>query len=125
MVLFQYWNRLVELGGLILAMAKTLKKRNIDYQKDILVVAIDISDVCAFMTYIQLSLYGIPAIVYCGDMLKQEIHFKMETLPYCLQYCKFRKFHSNSYKKVLESKIKNKIDFKESIVKGNCQISLW
>lgn len=115
----------MELGGLILAMAKTLKKRNIDYQKDILVVAIDISDVCAFMTYIQLSLYGIPAIVYCGDMLKQEIHFKMETLPYCLQYCKFRKFHSNSYKKVLESKIKNKIDFKESIVKGNCQISLW
>lgn len=52
-------------GGLILSFANELRKKNINYQNSLLVYATDIADICTYMTYIQLSLYGIPAIVYC------------------------------------------------------------
>lgn len=111
-----------------------LKKRNINYQESLLVEAIDISDVCVYMTYIQLSLYGVPAIVYCGNALTGEIRFKMETPLFFLNYWKFRKFyqknseeeiHKNKEVFIAEKTTENKIIFNETIIKGNCQISLW
>ena len=119
-------------GVMIIAFAKVLKSENINYQKDLLVIANDISDVCAYMTYIQLSLYGIPAIVYCGNALTNDISFKMETPLYFLQYWKFQnafvedletRTNSNQNEIIVEEKIQNK--FKEVMVKGNCQISLF
>ena len=124
-------------GGMILSIAKILKKRNINYQQYLFVEATDISDVCAYMTYIQLSLYGIPAVVCCGDTIAQKIRFKMETPLYFLQYWKFKKFYMQSHEEKEEEKqnSSNKIIidktmekqnlFKEVTVKGNCQISLW
>ena len=119
----------VELVGLLLSFARAIQKRNINYQQDLLVIANDISDVCAYMTYIQLSLYGIPAIVYCGDALSQKKRFKMETPLYFLQYWKFRNFNKQSFEKStvkpnpIESFTDNSI--KEVLIKGNYQISLW
>ncbi len=119
---------------MILSLAKVLKKRNINYQQDLLVFANDISDVCVYMTYIQLALYGIPAIVCCGNALTQEIYFKMETPLYFMQYWKFRKYYMRSeeeksqeaeQKIIIEKTIENQINYKETIIKGNCQISLW
>ncbi len=122
---------------MILSFAKALEKRHINYQKDLLVEATDISDVCVYITYIQLSLYGIPAIVYCGDALSQKMRFKMETPLYFLQYWKFRKFYTqfneqeqeeieqNNNKIIVEKTIENQNLFKEVMVKGNTQISLW
>lgn len=81
------------------------------------------------MTYIQLSLYGIPAIVYCGDALSQEIRFKMETPLYFLQYWKFRNFNKQCSEESIvelnqnESSTVNSL--KEVLMKGNYQISLW
>lgn len=122
-------------GGMILSFAKALKKRNINYQQNLLVEAIDISDVCAYMTYIQLALYGIPAIVRCGDSLSQKFRFAMETPLFFLQYWKFRGFYkrkdndsTQENKIIIEKpivKIAKNQDLKEVIVKGNCQISLW
>lgn len=89
------------------------------------------------MTYLQLSLYGIPAIVNCGNTLTQEIRFKMETPLFFSQYWKFRKFYEKNSEKEQEEIQKNKdvfIEkkttenksiFNETIIKGNCQISLW
>lgn len=68
-------------GGLVLAYAKAFKKHNINYQSDLLIDVTDISDTCVYMVYIQLSLYGIPAIVKCGNTLTQEIRFTLVT-PY-------------------------------------------
>ena len=118
-------------GVMIIAFAKVLKSFNINYQKDLLVTANDISDVCAYMTYIQLSLYGIPAIVYCGNSLTQETKFKMETPLYFLQYWKFRKAFmqnveddtTNSKEIIIEKNIQNKL--KEVMIKGNYQISFF
>lgn len=121
---------------MILSLAKALKERNINYQQDLLVEATDISDVCVYMTYIQLSLYGIPAVVYCGNALTLETRFKMETPLYFLQYWKFRKFYMpnpeknskesnhNENKIIIEKPIENQNLFKEVTIKGNCQISL-
>lgn len=122
---------------MILSFAKALEKRHINYQQDLLVEATDISDVCVYMTYIQLSLYGIPAVVYCGDTLSQKMRFKMETPLYFLQYWKFRKFYTqsnqpeqekieqNNNQIIIEKPIENQNLFKEVTIKGNRQISLW
>lgn len=118
-------------GVMILSFAKVLKSFDINYQKDLFVIANDISDVCSYMTYIQLALYGIPAIVYCGDALTRETKFKMETPLYFLQYWKFRNAfiqkqenNTTNQKEILVDRtIQNK--FKEVMVKGNCQISFF
>lgn len=86
------------------------------------------------MTYIQLSLYGIPAVVYCGDSLSQKMRFKMETPLYFIYYWKFRMAYikdkeenkeENKEEIIIEKPIENQNLYKETIVKGNCQISLW
>lgn len=122
---------------MILAFAKSLDKHDINYQQQLLVEATDISDICVYMTYIQLSLYGIPAVVHCGDTLTQKMRFKMETPFFFLNYWKFRKFYTQSNEKepkeieehknkiIIDKPVENKIILKETIVKGNCQITLW
>lgn len=125
---------LVGAGGMILSMAKALKKKDVNYQQDLLVIATDLSEVCAYMSYIQLSLYGIPAIVYCGDTLSQKMRFKMETPLFFLQYWKFKNFYNcpeenqqeeTTQKIIINKPIENQTLYKEVTVKGNCQISLW
>lgn len=59
-------------GALILGAADALASKNFNYQKQMLVTAIDIDLKCVFMTYIQLSLFGIPAIVIHGNALTVE-----------------------------------------------------
>ena len=118
---------------MILSTAKALERRNIDYQQELLVEATDISEVCVYMAYIQLSLYGIPAIVYCGNALANEFRFKMETPFFFLNYWKFRKFYmqnsdglqESNEKSIIENAVKNQDLFKEVTIKGNCQVSLW
>ena len=120
-------------GGMVLSFAKTLKEYNINYQQNLLVEAIDISDVCTYMTYIQLSLYGIPAIVYCGDTISQKMHFKLQTPLFFLQYWRFRNYQTkndleteNETEKIIIDKSVIELEkFKEKSIKGNYQISLW
>lgn len=120
------------LDGLVLAYAKVLNEHNIDYQKDLFIDVTDISSTCVYMTYIQLSLYGIPAIVKCGDSISQKMKFRMETPLYFLQYWKFRNAFVKNSKNMMNSN-QNEIivdkttqnQFKEVMIKGNCQISLF
>lgn len=124
--------RLAVLDGLVLSYARALQKQNINYQEYLLVDVTDISDICVYMTYIQLALYGVPAIVRCGNTLTQEMRFKMETPLFFLHYSKFRKFYMKNQNEIKEntvvidkSKITNQNLFKEVTIKGNCQIALW
>lgn len=59
-------------GRMVLASATVLKEVNYNYCSQILVMATDIDLRCAMMTYIQLSLYGIPAIVKHQNSLSME-----------------------------------------------------
>lgn len=65
-------------GGMIIALADTLDEIGIDYQKKLKVVARDLDWLAVYMTYVQLSLYGIDAAVIQGDALNGE---KIEEIP--------------------------------------------
>lgn len=56
-------------GGMIIAVAKVLRDRGIDYQRRMNVVAQDLDWKAVYMCYVQLSLLGIQAEVVQGDTL--------------------------------------------------------
>ena len=56
-------------SGMIIAFAETMKNNGYNYQQQLFVEVIDIDEMCFMMSYIQLSLYGIPARVMLGDSL--------------------------------------------------------
>lgn len=58
-------------GGMIIAVAKILKKRGLNYQRCMNVVAQDLDWNSVYMTYVQLSLLGIKAVVVQGDTLAE------------------------------------------------------
>ena len=59
-------------SGMIIAYARTLRNKDINYQKLLEVKASDIDFACVYMSYIQLSLLGIKAVVVRQDSLKGE-----------------------------------------------------
>ena len=58
-------------GGMIIGAADVMDKKGMNYQKIIQATVQDIDWLCVYMTYIQLSLIGIDAIVVNGDTLKE------------------------------------------------------
>ncbi len=56
-------------GGMIIAYAKVLNNRGINYQQHMDVIAQDLDWKGVYMTYLQCSLLGIPAIVVQGNTL--------------------------------------------------------
>lgn len=56
-------------GGMVLAAAKVLQNKGINYQKCLDVVAWDLDWNGVYMTYVQLSLIGVKAIVVQGNAL--------------------------------------------------------
>lgn len=59
-------------GAMILGLAKTITNAKHNYCKHMVVTAIDVDLKCVWMTYLQLSLYGIPAVVIHGNSLTLE-----------------------------------------------------
>ncbi len=59
-------------GGMVLAAADTLAQQGFDPGLHMLVNAIDLSPLCFHMTFLQLSLRGIPALVEHGNTLSGE-----------------------------------------------------
>ena len=58
-------------GGMIIGTAKALKEAGIDYQRYLQVIAQDLDWNGVYMTYLQLSLLGIDALVVQGDTLME------------------------------------------------------
>lgn len=59
-------------GGMLLAVADVLEQRGYDPSQHMLVQAIDVSPLCYHMTYVQLTLRGIPAAVIRANTLTME-----------------------------------------------------
>lgn len=57
-------------GGNIIAFAEALKDEGINYQERLKVICQDIDVRAVYMTYLQCSYYGIPAIVFQSDTLR-------------------------------------------------------
>jgi hypothetical protein len=66
-------------GAQIIAMAEALQELQINYQQCLHVTAIDVDSRAAHMTYLQLSLLGVPAIVYEGNTLTMEMRGRWYT----------------------------------------------
>lgn len=69
-------------GGLVLSYAKLMKNKGYDLSKNLFVIAWDIDIFCTYMTYVQLSLYDIPAIVINGDSLELDVNITLYTPEY-------------------------------------------
>lgn len=58
-------------GGNIIAFAEWLRMNGINYQEVLIVVCQDLDWKAVYMCYVQLSLYGIPAVVVQGNTLSE------------------------------------------------------
>ena len=59
-------------GAMILGLANDLARKNINYCQRMVVTGTDIDLKCVHMAYLQLSLYGIPAVIIHGNTLTCE-----------------------------------------------------
>jgi type I restriction-modification system DNA methylase subunit len=69
-------------GGMLIAGAMVLKERGFDYQHNALFIGQDIDARCARMAFIQCSLLGIPAVIYCMNTLSMQMFWHRETIGY-------------------------------------------
>lgn len=59
-------------GGMVVALAEVLRSRGVNYQQSLHVTAWDLDIIAVHMTYIQLSLLSIPAVIVHGNTLSLE-----------------------------------------------------
>lgn len=79
-------------GGMVIAAAKKLWKEGINYTERLLVECGDIDRRCVHMTYIQLSLFGIPAVIFQRDTLTLQTWDEWHTPALVFNWLKFRKY---------------------------------
>lgn len=60
-------------GGMVLAAADVIESKGLKLDQHLYVEAIDIAPICFWMTYVQLTLRGVAAVVRWGDTLKWEM----------------------------------------------------
>lgn len=79
-------------GGMVLALADVLYNNyHFNISRNLFVECGDIDTRCVHMTYLQLALTGIPAVVYHRDGITLETWDKWETPAYIMQYPRFAK----------------------------------
>lgn len=71
-------------GAMILGFIHTMKQRKFNPQKQLLVHATDIDIRCVYMVYVQLSFYGIPAVIDHGNTLLLKVWSRWYTPAYIL-----------------------------------------
>ena len=69
-------------GGMLIAGAMVMKEKGFDFQNNALFIGQDIDPRCARMTFIQLTLLGVPAVVYCMNTLTMQEYWHRETIGY-------------------------------------------
>lgn len=79
-------------GGMVLAVADVLyNDYHFNISRNLFVECGDIDSRCVHMCYLQLSLAGIPAVIYHRDCLSLETWDKWETPAYIMQFSRFRR----------------------------------
>lgn len=77
-------------GAMIIGLAKVLERHGYNYQKQMVVIAQDIDIKSVYMSYIQLSLLGIPAKVMHANTLTLEVYEIWDTPFYVLGMWNYR-----------------------------------
>ena len=81
-------------GGMMMAALSTLKEYGVNYARNCFVECADIDIRCVHMTYIQLALAGVPAIVKHQNSLTRELWSVWRTPAFMFQYTRFCKYES-------------------------------
>lgn len=85
-------------GGMILAAVDILyNQHHFNYPRNLVVECSDIDSRCVHMTYLQLGLAGIPAVIYQMDTLTMKTWQRWETPAYIMQWLRFRNALSEGY----------------------------
>ncbi|MCL2053761.1 MAG: hypothetical protein FWG90_04875 [Oscillospiraceae bacterium] len=71
-------------GVMVTSMCKAMSEVRLNYQTQLCVTAVDVDLKCVHMTYSQLSLYGVPAVVIHGNSLTCEQRSRWYTPVYLL-----------------------------------------
>ena len=79
-------------GGMLIAALEVLKCLGVNYARNCFMEANDVDIRCVHMTYLQLALAGVPAIVRHQNTLTRECWSVWYTPAYLFQYLRFRKF---------------------------------
>jgi type I restriction-modification system DNA methylase subunit len=69
-------------GAMVLGFAKAMKQKGYNYCSQMIVTAVDVDLKCVYMTYLQLSLYNIPAVVIHGDTILAKEYSRWYTPAY-------------------------------------------
>lgn len=77
-------------GGLVLGFAKAMETEKHNPQQELCVTAIDIDIKCVHMAYLQLSLFGIPAVVVHGNSITEEQWSVWRTPAYILGFWEYK-----------------------------------
>jgi len=82
-------------GGLLIAALDVLKNDyGVNYTRDCFIDAGDIDIRCVHMTYLQLALAGVPAIVKHQDVFSRELWSVWKTPAFIFQYHRFYKYQN-------------------------------
>lgn len=82
-------------GGLAMAALDVLKNDyNVNYAMDCFIECADIDIRCVHMTYLQLALAGVPAVVKHQNTLTQELYSVWKTPAYMFLYPRFKKYQN-------------------------------
>lgn len=85
-------------GGMVLAAVDVLyNKYHFNYSRNLLVECSDIDSRCVHMSYLQLGLAGIPAVIYRRNTLTMETWERWETSAYIMQWMRFKNCLSGGY----------------------------
>jgi type I restriction-modification system DNA methylase subunit len=80
-------------GGMVIAAVDILYyKYHFNYSRNLVVECSDIDSRCVHMTYLQLGLAGIPAVIFKRDTLSMQTWERWETPAYIMQYTRFKDF---------------------------------
>lgn len=79
-------------GGMVLAATDVLyNKYHFNYSRNLFVECSDLDARCVYMSYLQLGLAGVPAVIYRRNTLTMETYDRWETPAYILNYLRFMK----------------------------------
>ncbi len=98
-------------GSTIIGLAQAMAEKGLNYQKQMVVTAVDIDIKSVAMTYLQLSLLGIPAVVIHGNSLTVKEYSHWYTPMYILDGWQHKLFLARATEKI------------ESIANENMMIS--
>ena len=79
-------------GGMLVAALDILRSCGVNYARNCFIDAGDIDERCVHMTYLQLSLAGVPALIRHQNALTRELWGAWYTPALLFQYLRFRKY---------------------------------